>query len=95
MPKTRKNWRVVDAGGVVSAQSEKMTLTAARKQIAADARADRARCKQHHGRCTIVGTAKSGVMEVRIGGKQGHHMWSRYALRDSGPFGGTRKRRRR
>lgn len=72
------------------------TLKAARKELSAIVRRQLRACRRSHRRCSQVGTVREGDVRIRIGGRQGYHLWDRYALATSRyPLRGARRGRRR
>jgi hypothetical protein len=71
------------------------TLTGARKALATEVRSALRKCRRSHGRCSQIGTSREGDVEIRIGGRQGYHLWQRYLISSRGGFYGARRRRRK
>lgn len=57
------------------------TKTAARKALAEIVRDDAKRCRRSHERCSVVGSVKSDGVQIKIGGRQGYHLWDRYIIK--------------
>ena len=58
------------------------TKKAARKALAAEVREAARDCRRSKGACSIVGTTQSGSVQIRIGGRQGYHLWQRYVINE-------------
>ncbi len=78
------------------------TKRGAQKALAKEVRAAAKACRRAHRRCATVGTVREGGVEIKIGGRQGYHMWNRFVLNAAKPqnvrhlpLSGTRRRRRR
>lgn len=39
-------------------------------------------CRRSHKRCSVVGSARQGGVQIRVGGRQGYHLWERYAINE-------------
>ena len=40
------------------------------------------RCRRSHKTCSVVGTARDGKVEIRVGGRQGYHLWDRFLINE-------------
>jgi len=60
------------------------TRAAAVKALAQEVKAAAAECRRstRHGRCSVIGSAKKGSVVIRIGGRQGYHLWQRYIINE-------------
>ncbi len=58
-----------------------LTLAQARKELARTVKESTAKCRRSYRRCTKMGEIKKGVVEIRIGGRQGFHLWNHYSIR--------------
>jgi hypothetical protein len=85
----------VDGHQYPDARQQRLTLMEARKLLAKEAKEARQDCINAYKRCSIVGKAKSGFVEIKVGGKQGYHVWTRLAIRDHHEgYPGTQTRRK-
>jgi hypothetical protein len=48
------------------------------------------RCRRSYKTCSVVGTARDGDVKIRVGGRQGYHLWDRYTISERA---GARKAR--
>lgn len=55
------------------------TRTLARRALRAEVREEAARCRNRHGKCGVI-KGSEDFYELRIGGKQGFHLWTRLAI---------------
>ncbi len=39
-------------------------------------------CRRSHGTCSVVGSARSGSVQIKVGGRQGYHLWQRYVINE-------------
>lgn len=39
-------------------------------------------CRRRYKTCSVVGSARSGSVQILIGGRQGYHMWQRYVINE-------------
>lgn len=53
----------------------------ATKALTEEVRIAARRCRESYGTCSVIGTAKKGDVEIRIGGRQGYNLWQRYMIR--------------
>lgn len=60
-----------------------LSLAAARKDLVKLSRESAKNCRRTHGSCTTKGTAKSGAVEITVGGRQGHNLWSAFYIHTS------------
>jgi len=38
------------------------------------------RCRRSYKTCSVVGTARGGDVQIRVGGRQGYNLWDRYTI---------------
>lgn len=57
-----------------------LTKNGAIKALAEEVRLSAAKCRRSERTCSVVGSARSGSVEIRIGGRQGHNLWQRYVI---------------
>lgn len=38
------------------------------------------RCRRSYKACSVVGTAREGNVQIRVGGRQGYHLWDRFSI---------------
>lgn len=55
---------------------------AAAKELAAIVREAAQRCRRSHKTCSVVGSARKGSVQIRVGGRQGYHLWQRYVINE-------------
>lgn len=58
------------------------TKTRARKEMAAMVKRSLKACRRSHRRCSQVGSVRDGTVRIKIGGRQGYHLWQRFDLVD-------------
>lgn len=58
------------------------TKAEARKALADIVREDAQACRRSHKRCSVIGSVRSGGVEIKIGGRQGYHLWQRYSINE-------------
>lgn len=56
------------------------TKAAAKKELAKLARESAAACRRSHRTCSIIGSARKGSVQIKIGGRQGYHLWQRFVV---------------
>ena len=49
------------------------------------------RCRRSYKTCSVVGTARDGDVQIRVGGRQGYHLWDRFLINERA---GSRKPRK-
>jgi hypothetical protein len=55
---------------------------AAAKVLAEIVRDAAKRCRQSYKTCSVVGSAREGSVQIRVGGRQGYHLWQRYVINE-------------
>ena len=55
---------------------------AAAKELASIVREDAAACRRSYKTCSILGSARKGSVQIRVGGRQGFHLWQRYVINE-------------
>lgn len=73
----RDRFRIATQNGYVDGS---FTRSEVRKELAAIVKDDAEACRARYRRCSVIGTARSGNVEIRIGGRQGANMWQRYVV---------------
>lgn len=58
------------------------TRAAAVKALAAEVRSAAKSCRQSSKRCSVIGSARSGSVQIKIGGRQGANLWQRYVINE-------------
>lgn len=58
------------------------TREAAVKALAAEVKDAARECRRSHKTCSVVGTARSGSVQIKVGGRQGYHLWQRYVINE-------------
>jgi hypothetical protein len=48
-------------------------------------------CRRSYKTCSVVGAARDGKVEIRVGGRQGYHLWDRFSISERA---GSRKPRK-
>jgi len=56
------------------------TKKAAAKALAAEVKIAARECRRSNRACSIVGSAKQGSVQIKVGGRQGYHLWQRYVI---------------
>jgi hypothetical protein len=65
----------------VTGYPEEFATRAAAVKAMADLVRDAAEsCRRSHKTCSVVGTARGGDVQIRVGGRQGYHLWDRYTI---------------
>lgn len=59
---------------------EYKTKAAAKKVLAALVKESAKECRRGYRSCSVIGSAKSGSVSIKIGGRQGYHLWQRFAI---------------
>jgi hypothetical protein len=49
------------------------------------------RCRRSYKTCSVVGTARDGDVQIRVGGRQGYNLWDRFTISERS---GSRKPRK-
>jgi hypothetical protein len=57
--------------------TKKAALKALREEVKASAKS----CRRSHKRCSVIRSAATGHYEIKIGGRQGYHLWQSYRVR--------------
>lgn len=55
---------------------------AAVKALAEEVKEDAKACRRSHKSCSVVGSARSGSVQIKVGGRQGYHLWQRYVINE-------------
>lgn len=55
---------------------------AAAKVLAEIVRDAAKRCRQSYKTCSVVGSARKGSVQIKVGGRQGYHLWQRYLINE-------------
>lgn len=55
---------------------------AAVKALAAEVRDAAQACRRSHKTCSVVGSAREGSVQIKVGGRQGYHLWQRYVINE-------------
>lgn len=55
---------------------------AAVKALAEEVKAAVKECRRSHKSCAVVGSARSGSVQIKVGGRQGYHLWQRYVINE-------------
>ena len=55
---------------------------AAVKALAEEVKTAAQECRRSHKSCSVVGSARSGSVQIKIGGCQGYHLWQRYVINE-------------
>lgn len=58
------------------------TREAAVKALAEEVKTAAQECRRSHKTCSVVGTARSGSVQIRVGGRQGYNLWQRYVINE-------------
>jgi hypothetical protein len=58
------------------------TREAAVKALAEEVKAAAQECRRSYKTCSVVGTARSGNVQIRVGGRQGYNLWQRYVINE-------------
>ncbi|HSX22547.1 MAG TPA: hypothetical protein VLE97_07225 [Gaiellaceae bacterium] len=64
---------------------------AAVKALAQEVKEAATACRRSYGSCSVVGSARSGSVQIRVGGRQGYNLWQRYIINERS---GSRKPRK-
>lgn len=57
-----------------------LTKSEARKELREIVRDSAQSCRRSHKRCSVIGSVRSGSVEIKIGGRQGFHLWQRFII---------------
>lgn len=77
----RKRQRYLIASNNGYLEGSFASKAAAIKALAEEVRISAASCRRgRRSGCSVVGSARSGHVEIKIGGRQGYNMWQRYAI---------------
>jgi hypothetical protein len=55
---------------------------AAVKALAEEVKDAAKACRRSHKSCSVVGSARSGSVQIKVGGRQGYHLWQRYVINE-------------
>lgn len=55
---------------------------AAVKALAEEVKIAVKECRRSYKRCSVVGSARSGSVQIKVGGRQGYHLWQRYVINE-------------
>jgi len=55
---------------------------AAVKALAAEVKDAVQACRRSHKTCSVVGSARTGNVQIKVGGRQGYHLWQRYLINE-------------
>lgn len=55
---------------------------AAVKALAEEVKTAAQECRRSHKTCSVVGSARKGSVQIRVGGRQGYHLWQRYVINE-------------
>ncbi len=58
------------------------TRAAAVKALAEEVKTAAQECRRSHKTCSVVGSARSGNVQIRVGGRQGYNLWQRYVINE-------------
>lgn len=78
MARRRKQYVIATQNGYLA--DDFPSKAAAVKALAEEVKAAAKSCRRSSKRCSIIGTARSGRVEIRVGGHQGYHLWQRYSI---------------
>lgn len=56
------------------------TKAAARKALSSIVRDEAAKCRRSHKTCSVVGSSAKGSVQIKVGGRQGYHLWQRFII---------------
>ena len=56
------------------------TKASAVRALAHEVKASTRECRQRRGRCSVIGSARQGSVQIKIGGRQGYNLWQRYVI---------------
>jgi hypothetical protein len=73
-----KRYYIADNASIVSENFR--TKKEATKALAQMVREDARECRRRFDRCSVVGSAREGSVKIRIGGRQGFHLYNRYVI---------------
>jgi len=55
---------------------------AAAKALAEEVKHAAQACRRSHKACSVVGSARKGSVQIRVGGRQGYNLWQRYVINE-------------
>ena len=55
---------------------------AAVKALAEEVKTAAAECRRRYKTCSVVGNARSGSVQIKVGGRQGYNLWQRYVINE-------------
>jgi hypothetical protein len=55
---------------------------AAVKALAEEVKTAARECRRSHKSCSVVGSARKGSVQIKVGGRQGYHLWQRYVINE-------------
>ena len=55
---------------------------AAVKALAEEVKIAAQKCRRSHKTCSVVGSARKGSVQIKVGGRQGYHLWQRYVINE-------------
>ena len=55
---------------------------AAVKALAEEVKIAVKECRRRYKTCSVVGSARSGSVQIKVGGRQGYHLWERYVINE-------------
>lgn len=55
---------------------------AAVKALAEEVKTAARECRRSHKTCSVVGSARKGSVQIKVGGRQGYHLWQRYVINE-------------
>ena len=76
----RKRFHIATQTGYVD--DSFATKGAARKALTEIVRDAARACRRRYRRCSVVGSAQKDGVEIKIGGRQGYHLWQRYVINE-------------
>lgn len=80
----KRNYHIATQSGYivdkVTGYAELFTKGEAKKALSEIVREDAQACRRHYKRCSVVGSVRSGGVEIKIGGRQGYNLYQRYVI---------------
>lgn len=73
----KKRYTIATQNGYIA---NGLTKAEARKELREAVRDSAQSCRRSHKRCSVIGSVRSGSVEIKIGGRQGYHLWQRYII---------------
>ena len=55
---------------------------AAVKALAEEVKTAAQECRRRYKTCSVVGSARSGSVQINVGGRQGYNLWQRYVINE-------------